>query len=148
MVVLSDSVALDALVAIATAAVLMSSAAGAQLDAEPPAVFADVLALTRRAVTSHWLVTRPEWRSAAQRWEQVSAGLAPDARGLEQCWPPLAEARGSIAEAHRLFERARRLGDDAHALHEEHKRLLGDAARRLDVAERCYRAFRQTPSSR
>lgn len=125
------------------AAVLTSSAAGAQLDSEPPGVFADVLALTRRAVTSHWLVTRPEWTAAAARWERV----APQAPALGRCWPPLADARSSIEDAHRLFERARRQEPDAYALFEEHKRLLVAAGRRIADADRCSRASPGTTSS-
>lgn len=111
---------------------------------EPAAVFADVLALTRRAVTSHWLVGRPEWTGSTASWERVAA----EARGLTRCWPPLAEARGSIEQAHRLFERARRQGDDAHALFREHKRLLGEAEQRLAVAEQCSRIVREAPPPR
>jgi hypothetical protein len=132
------------IVVFAVVATLSSSihARGAEAQAVEPralTVFADALALARRAVTSHWLVGQPEWTAAAASWKRLAGKLAPDVRGLRRCWAPVAEARGSIEQAHRLFERARQLGDDAYALFDEHKRLLGVADRRLGVAERCYR---------
>ena len=123
---------------------LLAFAAALAQTTEPAAVFADVLALTRRAVTSHWLVGRPEWKAAAASWERVAA----DGRGLTRCWPPLAEARESIERAHGLFERARRQGDDAYALFQEHKRLLAAAEPRIGAAERCFQAVQDTPASR
>jgi len=107
-------------------------------------VFADALAITRRALTSHWLVGRPEWNASGASWERAAA----TAGGLTRCWPPVAEARASIERAHGLFERAPRRGPDAHALFEEHKRLLDVAEQRVSVAERCWRAVRAPPSPR
>lgn len=100
--------------------------------------FKRVLALTRDALSNHFLVAKESWKGSEEILAKSSRDSSPEGKQLAECWPPLRVARQKIVLAHQKFLSVMRPRPDAPAILQVHRVLLNDAKLALDKAASCF----------